>query len=64
MFDFQKRVIKEKEELLFKLDDLTTFIGGPIYPQLDDAEKVRLKTQSEIMREYIEILSQRINAFS
>jgi hypothetical protein len=62
----QQRVIDEKKELDDKLERLLAFIGegnGPIFSTLVAEEQQRLTTQARIMKEYSDILADRINAF-
>jgi hypothetical protein len=63
----QERVLVEKKELDEKLDKLLDFIGagkGPVYAKLVTEERERLTTQARIMREYSDVLADRIAAFS
>jgi hypothetical protein len=62
----QERVVAEKQELDEKLEKLLAFIGdgkGPIFSTLVTEEQERLTTQARIMREYSDILTDRIAAF-
>ena len=60
----QQRVVDEKTELDAKAKALSDFIGNnDIFLTLDLEEQGRLKEQCEIMRQYSEILGQRIAAF-
>jgi hypothetical protein len=62
----QERVVTEKKELDEKLEKLLAFIGagrGPIFLKLFTEEQQRLTTQARIMKEYSDILADRINAF-
>jgi hypothetical protein len=62
----QQRVVDEKTELDSKLEKLLAFIGagsGPIFSKLVGEEQQRLTTQARIMREYSDILADRIAAF-
>jgi len=62
--NFQQRVTIEKNELDEKAKALSSFIGtSKDFDDIDPAEKERLKEQCEIMRQYSEILGQRIAAF-
>lgn len=64
MQPYQQRVVDEKIELDAKAEALSDFIGNSdIFPTLDTDEQKRLKEQCEIMRQYSEILGQRIAAF-
>ena len=60
----QQRVVDEKAELDKKANALSNFIGNsPIFETLDAAEQERLKEQNDVMWQYSEILSARIEAF-
>lgn len=60
----QMRVIEEQIQLDDKIEKLAAFFGSDIYKGLDPAEQERLTTQLGAMREYSEILGQRITAFN
>lgn len=59
----QQRVIDEKAELDEKLTKLVAFFGNPLWATLPIAEQERLSRQSEVMRQYSNILEERIAAF-
>ena len=62
----QERVVVEKKELDEKLEKLLVFIDagkGPVYAKLVTEERERLTTQARIMREYSDVLADRIAAF-
>ena len=62
----QERIVVEKKELDEKLEKLLVFIGagnGPVYANLVTEERERLTEQARIMREYSDILADRIAAF-
>ena len=61
----QQRVVQEKEELDEKLSKLSTFIDSPNFTNIvnDEDEVARLVCQEEIMKDYSEILAERIAAF-
>ena len=59
----QQRVLTEKDELAEKLTKLNAFIGGETYLGLSGEERVRLAKQAEIMKDYLDILNERITAF-
>ena len=61
----QQRVVQEKEELDEKLSKLSAFIDSPNFTITvkDENEIERLVCQEEIMKDYSEILSERIAAF-
>ena len=61
----QQRVVQEKEELDEKLSKLSAFIDSPNFTITvkDENEIARLVCQEEIMKDYSEILAERIAAF-
>jgi hypothetical protein len=60
----QHRVVTEKDELADKLTKLNAFIGGTIYSGLPEEERIRLARQAVAMKDYLDILNERIAAFS
>ena len=60
----QQRVIDERSELDDKLERLHKFFMCATFEILDEEEKLRLKKQASIMREYLSILDERILAFN
>lgn len=63
MQDFQQRVVDEKTELDEKISKLVIFMGGSIWPSLDEDERSRLIIQLDYMTGYQGILGTRIAAF-
>jgi hypothetical protein len=63
MQEHQLRVVREQEELEFKLDKLWLFIKTDMFNNLDYLEQNRLARQHEAMFQYNAILKERINAF-
>ena len=59
----QERVVAEKADLDEKIGKLDVFIHGTIYPTLDEAERARLMRQLCHMRDYSNVLTERIAAF-
>ena len=61
----QQRVVQEKEELDEKLSKLSAFIDSPNFTITvkDENEIARLVCQEEIMKDYSQILAERIAAF-
>jgi hypothetical protein len=64
MLDYKKRVIEEKRELDEKKTLLYDFIFGDLFDTVDPEEQGRLFKQLTAMRDYSEILRQRIWAFT
>ena len=61
---YQERVIAEKRELDEKIGKLTIFLDGRTVAQLGgDVSTMQLLRQRRIMREYSEVLGERIAAF-
>ena len=63
MAPHQQRVVDEKNELDEKLTKLVAFFSNPLWATLPSDEQARLSRQSEVMREYSDILGERIAAF-
>jgi len=63
MQPFQSRVIAERRDLDAKIAKLQTFIQEGTYQSLPSDERGRLAHQLAVMKEYSEILTQRIHAF-
>ncbi len=59
----QERVVTEKKELDEKLEKLKTFLNGKTFQTLPEDEQSRLRIQSNLMRQYSDILGERIAAF-
>jgi len=59
----QQRVVDEKKELDDKRGKLIVFFNTPIFADLEQSEKDRLRLQHSVMKLYSEILGQRIAAF-
>lgn len=59
----QQRVVDEKADLDGKIERLDAFIHGKIYPALADAERSRLMRQFCHMKDYSNVLGERIAAF-
>lgn len=60
----QERVVTEKKELDEKLERLTAFISGEIFPTLPEDEQDRMKLQADLMGQLSAVLGKRIAAFS
>jgi hypothetical protein len=59
----EQRVVDEKQELDNRLEKLLSFIDagkGKIFSGLVDEERQRLTTQARIMKEYSDVLTDRI----
>lgn len=61
MEDFKKRLIVEREELDDKLAKLEAFIGSPRFENLDERNRELLVSQCGAMRQYSDILAERIS---
>lgn len=59
----QERVVNEKQELDAKIEKLDAFIHGTIYPTLADGERMRLMRQFCHMKDYSNVLKERIEHF-
>ena len=60
---YQQRVVEEKEALDEKIEKLKAFTDTERFCALDEAEQERMTYQLEVMREYSQILGERIAAF-
>ncbi len=64
MQPWQERVVQEKDELDDKLAKLIVFMSSTEYKTMKDwQEASRLKRQSQVMKEYLDILAASIAAF-
>lgn len=63
MEEYQKRVVKEKEELDIKTSKLRPFLETNVFQALPKDEQERLDSQLDIMDSYSAILNSRIIAF-
>jgi len=59
----QQRVVDERAELADKAVKLAGFLTGAIFASLPQEERARLGKQLYIMRDYLDILDERIKAF-
>jgi hypothetical protein len=59
----QERVMTERRELDDKIEKLDTFRHGSIYPTLSSEERDRLTRQYCHMKDYSNVLGERIAAF-
>lgn len=64
MKPYQQRVLEEKAELFTKLNALRDFNSGDVFETLPKEEQRRLVKQHGIICEYIQILTERIDAFT
>jgi len=63
MSDYQDRVVKEKDELAEKINKLNLFTGSPQFQSVEVRQQVLLRTQLDVMNEYLRILEERIKLF-
>lgn len=63
MQDYQERVVDEKKELDGRLERLASFIDSESFSSIDIAERSRLLNQSIHMRNYSQVLCDRIANF-
>lgn len=64
MESFQDRVVYEKQELDDKITRLNTFTMGGMFFKLSADEKERMLRQLKIMKQYTEVLQERIEHFN
>ena len=60
MEDFKKRLVVERDELDDKLAKLEAFIGSARFENLDERNRKLLVSQCDVMRQYSDILAERI----
>jgi hypothetical protein len=60
---YQQRVIDEKSDLDLKILKLDDFRHGSIYPTLPEEERSRLTRQYCHMKDYSDVLGERIESF-
>lgn len=63
MLDFQERVIKEQIDLGDKIEDLKTFMHGPVFAGLSSVNQGLLMIQLDHMQSYWNTLNRRIEIF-
>ena len=63
MFPYQERLIEEQEQLQDRIKALESFMETEEHDALIWTERVRLKRQLQIMRDYDHVLTQRIDSF-
>lgn len=65
MLPYQKKVLQKRAELKEKAASLSNFIGTSlVFEELHPKEQELLKEQCEIMWEYYEVLTNRIELFT
>jgi hypothetical protein len=64
MKQYQKQLIKDRNQLLKQLNALKKFISeNPVFPTLSSMEQEQIHKQISIMQDYEDILTSRISAF-
>jgi hypothetical protein len=63
MQDWQNRVVEESDELVEKLNKLSNFIDSKEYDALPNREQDLLFKQHRLMREYADVLAERLRGF-
>ena len=61
---YQERVVTERDDLHDKILKLVVFTNGVVFPTLRRVEQIRLCKQVQYMTEYLDILNERILAFT
>ena len=61
--DYQRRVISERSDLCVKLISLECFMTTGIFQSINLDEQTRMIKQSKIMKDYVDILTERIENF-
>lgn len=59
----QIRVVEEKQELDSRLERLQLFVASTKFDNVPLSEQARLKRQLSVMKEYSQVLGERIEAF-
>lgn len=59
----QERVVTERNELQDKINKLGSFFSNPIFRDLSTDEQNRLTKQHKLMKEYRDVLNERIAIF-
>jgi hypothetical protein len=58
---YMQRVVKERDDLVEKIERLATFFASnPVYQGLPDEDQFLLATQYNVMKAYARILDRRI----
>lgn len=63
MPDYQQRVLAEKNELDGKIERLNAFLSGASFTGVSTEELNRMMRQLEIMRQYSNVLAERLGHF-
>jgi hypothetical protein len=63
MQPYQERVVTEKQDLDSKREALCTFMAGSLFASLPEDERMRLAKQDILMKDYSDVLGERIAAF-
>ena len=63
MKPYQQRVVNERTELEEKLTKLNVFIADGVFEGLPEEERLRLARQAVAMKDYLDVLNERIAAF-
>jgi hypothetical protein len=63
MHAHEVRVVEERRELADRLDRLEAFLGGDTFMRLEEGERELLERQARVMREYVDVLDERIRGF-
>jgi len=60
MEDYKDRIKEELSELEGKLEKLEAFIRTPKFDKLESSERGKLIVQNDIMKQYVQILEDRL----
>lgn len=64
MLDYQNRVVEEQQVLDEKIEKLVSFINGKMWQTLPKDEQARMVLQLTYMRNYSQVLHERIGAWA
>jgi hypothetical protein len=61
--EYKQRVVDERMALNDKIDRLAAFVKTPVFTDMDDEDRSLLTQQLRTMRNYLDILDDRITRF-
>lgn len=64
MLPHQYRVVREKTRIDENLGRLRRFISSPVFLGVDEAERLRLQEQADLMGKLSDVLDRRIQSFT
>jgi hypothetical protein len=61
--EYKQRVVDERMALNDKIDRLAAFVKTPVFTDMDDEDRSLLTQQLRTMRNYLDVLDDRITRF-